>query len=585
MLNVGDRMSADRREQAEGFGKNFRNVHEIAAERLDAEKVNAARTRMVDRYGTTDPIRIFGETTVFDRYEADLDVRITIGEVNEIFDKLNNKCSAGWDRIPNKLLKRTGSVFRKTLTILLNQLYNLGHTPRNWKFALVTPLLKAGKAANDIKNYRPISLLSNLAKVWERCLLTRLDAFYEEKQIVPSTQYGFSKGLSTSHALSVFGSKVAKSLSQKQTALVVLLDVEKAYDSVDVSLLMDKLTRWGIPSNLGRCLWNYLTDRFFAVRMDGVTSSIHEAVVGLPQGAALAPALFKAFVADIPASNNPAVSIVQFADDVAVIATGRPAMANHLMNEYLEKVAKFYFDNGLCCNTAKSQTLMVTGTLNRLDHAARRESKSIVVRMNGAQIPTVDSVRYLGVTINKKYSFVEHVATISRKMSSITGMMGGLLKRKDHLGTAVKTIFYKTAIRSCASYGFALWSGISSHQMEVVRRAERRFLRWSRKDRGRQPGSYRFINSSIVYREAKTPRIDAWMIQNYLKSFTKMSCSDNPNIRGLFDGHVHLAQDKYKRPEYLYFENESSPLFNNVGHVSFYNRRIRDGAVIYPTAQ
>ena len=111
---------------------------------------------------------------------------------------------------------------------------------------------------------------------------------------------------------------------------------------------MEKLTRWGIPSNLGRCLWIYLTDRFFVVRMDGVTSSIHVAVVGLPQGAALAPALFKAFVADIPASNNPAVSIVQFADDVAVIATGRPAMANLLMNEYLEKVAKFYFDNGLC---------------------------------------------------------------------------------------------------------------------------------------------------------------------------------------------------------------------------------------------
>ena len=327
-----------------------------------------------------------------------------------------------------------------------------------------------------------------------------------------AAQYGFCKGLSTSHALSVVGSKIAKTLNRKESALVVLLDLEKAYDSVNIAKLMEKLTDWGLPQNLGRCLWNYMNDRFFAVRMDGEMSSIFNAVVGLPQGAALAPALFKAFVADFPVPANPAITVVQFADDVAVVATGRPLEANRIMNEYLREVACFYQQNDLQCNATKSQALLITGTLNRLDHAARRDTKQIVVEMDGMFISNVISAKYLGVTLNQKYSFVEHVTSITRKMTSITGLMNGLLQRKGNLISAVKYTFYKTAIRSCAAYGFGIWSGVSSHQMEVLRRAERKFLRWGRADRGRQAGTYKFVNSSEVYRDAKVTRIDAWML-------------------------------------------------------------------------
>lgn len=177
-------------------------------------------------------------------------MRITTGEINDILERLNNKCSSGWDRILNKLLKKTGPIFRRTLAILLNHLYNFGHTPRSWRFALVSPLPKAGKPSKNVKCYRPISLLSNLAKVWERCLLLRLDRFYEDKRLIPSSQYGFCKGLGTSHALTVAGSKIAKTLNRKKTALVVLLDVEKAYDTVNIAKLMEKLTEWGLPHNL-----------------------------------------------------------------------------------------------------------------------------------------------------------------------------------------------------------------------------------------------------------------------------------------------------------------------------------------------
>ena len=191
MMDVGNRLTADKREQVESFGRTLQEVHEVAAARMNVVEVLAAKTRMQAKYGSSDPIRLFSSNiSVFDRFEDDANVRITVREVNDIFEKLNNKCSSGWDRIPNKLLKKTGPIFRKTLAILLNHLYNLGHTPRAWKFALVSPLLKAGKPSKDVKSYRPISLLSNLAKIWERCLLRRLDQFYEDKRLIPHTQYG-----------------------------------------------------------------------------------------------------------------------------------------------------------------------------------------------------------------------------------------------------------------------------------------------------------------------------------------------------------------------------------------------------------
>ena len=258
---------------------------------------------------------------------------------------------------------------------------------------------------------------------------------------------------------------------------------------------------------------------------------------------------------------------------------------NEAMNRYLNTVADYYKLNGLKCNTAKSNALLITGTLNRLTHESRRQSKQIDVIMDGDRVPIVSSLRYLGIAVNSKYNFVEHIGNTIRKMSSIAGMMDGLLSRKNCLSEKVKLAFYKAAVRSFSSYGFELWSGCSSHQMELLRRAERRFLRWSRHDRGRRPGSYMFVNSSTVYRDAGTQRIDAWMIGHYLENSRKMRGVENLLIHEMFDGHDHDGESRYKSPVFLAFENEVSPLVNQLGKVSYYNRRISDGAVLYPISQ
>ena len=167
VLEIDGSRTADRREQVEGFGNVFEAMHVNATARIDAAKVREAKEKMQAKYGTSDPIRLFDvNNAVFDRCNEDADARVTLGEINTIFASLKNKYSSGWDRIPNKLLKCTGPGFRRKLAILMNNLYNLGHTPRCLKYGLVSPILKAGKCASQIVNYRPISLLSNLAKIW-----------------------------------------------------------------------------------------------------------------------------------------------------------------------------------------------------------------------------------------------------------------------------------------------------------------------------------------------------------------------------------------------------------------------------------
>ena len=323
------------------------------------------------------------------------------------------------------------------------------------------------------------------------------------------------------------------------------------------------------------------------VKIDQHISRVFEAVIGLPQGSSLAPALFKFFMFDLP-QPGANMRISGFADDLLVAAWDKPARAKIRMERYLERLNVFYNQNAISVNVNKSKSLLITGTLNRLTKYTRIECQELKVKMNGEWLQKTDSLRYLGIQLNEKWSLIEHVSNSMGRVSSVMGAMKGLLSKRGMLSDETKLAFYKSAIRPVISYGFPIWNNISSHQMEKLRIAERKYLRWTRADKGGAPGSYKLINSSRVYEDAKIKRLDVWMYELYKKSFDRFASSSNHWMEELFSEESKrraLANEKYRPPEWLYFENQRVPLIDQHGKFLVYNKRIRDGGSIYVEAQ
>ena len=322
------------------------------------------------------------------------------------------------------------------------------------------------------------------------------------------------------------------------------------------------------------------------MKIEDTVSRIFAAAIGLPQGSSLAPLLFKFYVHDIPQPNGNARAY-GFADDLLVVAWGRPKVIQKKMQRYLQRLQAYYEHNGITVNVEKSRALTVTGTLNRMTRQTRAECKLITVAMNGIAIPAVSSLKYLGIVINEKCSFVENVSNAIKKISCTMGAMKKVLTNKNLLTAASKLAFYKAAIRPVMSYAFPMWSGVSSHQMERLRVAERKFIRWTRGDHGRRDG-YRYLNSSVLYKEANVVRINAWMTALYLKQFNKFQISEKPWVAELFSERNQARSErneKYPAPEYLFHLNTREPLFNQVGCLLHFNKRVRDGGEVYVTAQ
>ena len=170
-----------------------------------------------------------------------------------------------------------------------------GIFPDCLKRARVIPLFKAGDSL-DKKNYRPISSIGTLAKIFEKLMHSRLMNFLEKFNILSQNQYGFQKNTSTTGTLLQFLSEVHESLNRRETLVSVFLDFSKEFDTVNHTLLLQKLERMGIRGISLKWFESYLTNRTQVVCIDDINSSDKNILTGVPQGSVLGPALFLFYV-------------------------------------------------------------------------------------------------------------------------------------------------------------------------------------------------------------------------------------------------------------------------------------------------
>ena len=360
------------------------------------------------------------------------------------------KSSSGPDQIPSCALKAAKSIINYPLSSILNTSISTSTFPISWKCSSVKPLHKGGDRSN-LSNFRPISILPACSKLLEKCVQNQLFQHLSSNNLLFSHQAGFRPGHSTQSLLLYCTDKWYKSLDRREYIAVLFLDVSKAFDTVNHSLLLSKLHLLGLDPSAVLWFKSYLSDRSQVTCIDGSSSSPGFLSSGVPQGSVLGPALFSIFINDLP-QMLPPDSTLLFADDTTIFLSGTdPQALNSSLQSRLDLANSWMEKNGLKLNASKTKCMLI--------HSPRKKHcPSLNIHLSGQSIEQVRSFKFLGVLINDTLSWDDHINNIVSKVSRKLN----LLRRLSwFLPRSLLILFLKSYVFPIFDYCDVVWNSCS----------------------------------------------------------------------------------------------------------------------------
>ena len=390
---------------------------------------------------------------------------ITESETLSIINKLKNKNSSGKDEISNKLLKSIKDEIAKPLTIIINQSLKTGVFPDALKIAKVKPLYKKGDNF-CLNNYRPISLLPTISKIFERVMFTQLYSYLNANNLLSEQQYGFRSQHSTELAcvkLVDYITTEMDNIKKIKTPTAIFLDLSKAFDTLNFNILLNKLQYYGIDGISLSLIRSYLTDRFQYVQFENSESDLLEIKTGIPQGSILGPLFFSIMINDLVNSSNK-FKFLMYADDTTIYFNLEDFPIENrevLINNELEKVNKWLKLNKLAVNVDKTKSMLFH---------KRRPVTPIQFSMNNRIIDVVQYFNYLGIMLDADMSWKTHVAMVRNKLSSINGILHRL---KYIYPQSILITLYKSLFVPHINYGSLLWGHAGGALDKIQKKAVR----------------------------------------------------------------------------------------------------------------
>ena len=332
---------------------------------------------------------------------------------------------------------------------------------------MIVPIFQAGNET-DLNNYRPISLLSEIAKVFERLSLlhNRVRSFIEKHDVLSTTQYGFRSKFSPEHAVVDIGSSCYDNINDDQFTGLIMLDLKKDFDSVTHDILLQKLEHYGIRGKALNLFSFYFSNRKQYVSIQGINSSTLSIKYGVPQGSVLGPLSFLLYINDL--SNSIKTTPRLFADDTCMIANApSAAMLEQTLNHEMKSLSTWINANKLTVNSSKSCALIIS--LN-----AKIDSPTFNVSHDHSSIKVVNSVKYLGVVLDNKLHFKQHITMLESKLSRYLGI---LFKAKSFLPEYILKKLYYAFLHYHLNFGLIIWSATPTTNLLKLRSMQPKTIR------------------------------------------------------------------------------------------------------------
>lgn len=492
------------------------------------------------------------------------------GELNEIIQSRPNKKSAGHDSMPYFLIKRFSPSIILFLTTLFNHCIANAHFPTSWKYALVTPIPKPGKDASIRSNWRPISQLNCVSKLFEKVLMRRINNTIKNLGIFQN-QFGFLSGHSTEHALARLQSDIDSGLNNKQITSILSLDLRAAFDVVWHDGLIHKLCKLGFNPLIIKLIKSMLNGRTFSVRLDNYITKPYDMPAGVPQGSVSGPTLFNLYLFDIPMDNG--LKCTQFADDTSFYIThNRPGFAQCCINRHLVCLSKYFNDWKMILNHSKTDFINILGFTRDTTPKLRRDAHKMTITTNGHVINHSKSMRFLGLHLQCNNRFSLHIDNRLKKAKFTKFKLARFFKRRN-IPTSVRSSIYKLYVRPIVTYAAPVWCrppNVTSHQMEKLRLFERGILRTATGST-RPIGSFKYPNATNLYRDANCLRIDRYIGIRHVGFYSKLRKKLNPKFTGIL-AERPPGNGTYPKIDLIHTLNESGQLILN-DSFSLFNKR------------
>ena len=312
----------------------------------------------------------------------------------QYLSKITNSHSCGHDNISSSTLKCIAHEICECLTLIINQSITTGIFPENLKIAKVVPIYKKYDQS-QIKNYRPISVLPVISKIFENAMHSQLMEYFTSHKLLSNQQYGFRPNRSTELATLELMDRNINNMNENFSPVNIYLDLSKAFDSLIYNILLSKLKYYGLQSNALQLIKSYITGRCQYVQLSDVKSSTHAVVCGIPQGSVLGPLLFNIYINDITKA-TPKFNIIMYADDTTLVA-----VIEDEINREITKISHWLHSIKLLLNTAKSKFMVF------FKHP--KTIPKLKLTINDNAIEQVTEFNFLGITIDQNVTWNAHI--------------------------------------------------------------------------------------------------------------------------------------------------------------------------------
>lgn len=399
---------------------------------------------------------------------------------SEVFDgliKLHANTTVGPDQLPEIFFRNCCYSLACQIHFLFSLSLSSGNFPTIWKTSYIYPVFKSGLRSN-IRNYRPISRLSVLPKLFEKLLIPKLT--YILSPIIVDNQHGFRSYKSTVTNLLIYYTDLMTVVSKGGRVDAIYTDLKKAFDSVDHSILIKKLNILGVGNPMINWFSSYLNDRKQIVKIGKSSSSIIFATSGVPQGGHLSPLLFIIFINDL-GNIFKHCKYLLFADDLKIYAQIQSYNDYNKLQAELDKFYEWLVNNKLQINVDKC--LQITFTRSKFFIHYQYE-------LNGYNLMAENHVKDLGVFLSSDLSFSKHITYICNKASKTLGFLKRNCSEFQNI-TCLKTL-YISLVRSILEYGSIIWSPYVQSDINKIESIQHRFLNFI---------SYKIKNNEIKHKE------------------------------------------------------------------------------------